>query len=89
VKTGSAAAYAVALAYSTLVTLDSIVDADFRERRRLRGQRLLFQALRFIMSAHPDTKEWEGLYREYMPVGDDPNHQLYVGRQYHDDVRED
>jgi len=41
------------------------------------------------MAPHPDTNDWEELYREYMPRWEDPNHQLLLGRQYHVDVKED
>ena len=84
VKTASAAAFAVVLAYSTLVTIDSITDADFRERRRQRGMRVLHQVLDYLKDKNPETVEWKDIYDEYMPAWSDPNHLLRFGRQYHE-----
>jgi hypothetical protein len=84
VKTASAAAFAVVLAYSTLVTLDNIADTDFRERRRQRGQRLLHQALDYLRDKNPEAAEWDDLFHEYMPRWSDPNYLLRISRNYID-----
>jgi len=85
VKTAATAAFAVALAYSTLVDLDAIADADFRERRRQRGRRLLHQALDYLCDKNPETAEWRDLFQDYMPGGWDPNYLLRIARQYRDE----
>jgi len=82
VKTAETAAFAIVVAFSTLVTLDTITDADFRERRRQRGQRVLHQALDFLKAKNAGMTEWAELFGTYMSPWSDPNHQLRIGRQY-------
>jgi hypothetical protein len=88
-KTCDGAVFALISAFATVKALDGIKDADFRERRKRRANRLLFGVLRYligetrfhsILSGCDPKDNLSLLVREYMPPWEDPRHNLEIGR---------
>jgi len=89
-KTSEGAVFTLVTAYASLSDLASIQDAEFRERRRRRGIRLLYALLRYLVGGGHrghERGDYPGdnlnrVIRYYMPPWDDPHDNLEGCRSF-------